>query len=228
MERIRRPKGTQPESKRNEALAIEVFDFEKNWHLVKPHLPAAEQALADGLNDYFAQRAEECVERGLNPKRWQIRYDPSAGPWSYCSSDYWLREASLRAEDAILGGKVKWDPPEDYEDEGSARRKFDAYYEICCRFAPQPHTFEWYQLFGACHWLVPWQLKLGKLIFSQMKWMAVNGELHSFAGGLEGTKARMIFDILNFKTKSAAELIEWVREPVTSVDNHLPDSHLRS
>jgi hypothetical protein len=111
---------------------------------------------------------------------------------------------------AMERGEFKGEQPNENDDEVSAKKKLDEFYEFWWRrCAPQPDTYEWYQLFGACHWLVPWLLKLGRLIFPDLKWMAVRGELHSFAGGLEGTKPRMLFDILFFKKLSAQEIIGW-------------------
>jgi len=190
---------------------IQVFDFERNWHLVRPHLPAAEQALADGLNAYFAQRAAKCVEKGLNPKRWKIRYNPQRGPWSYCRLNHWYVEIGCKVNEAILRGEFKWKLPGNGESAASAIKKWAAYGRFYRRFEPQPDTFEWYQFFGASPALVPWQLVLGKSVFPNLAWSPVTSSRHSFAGGFCDGDLRIISDILNFKTKSAAQLLAFVK-----------------
>jgi hypothetical protein len=59
--------------------AIEVFDFEKNWAKVVPHLhhPKVKAALAEA------------------------GFDLKQGPWSHFLCNYWLQELDRRAEEAL-------------------------------------------------------------------------------------------------------------------------------
>lgn len=202
--------------------SIEVFNFRKNWPLVRPHLAAAELALERGINAYLAAEVRAIKKKGLDPAAVKTKYDPQRGPWSY-ASDFWVEEVDNKMEAAIERGDFKWEPPDEDADDSTSERIGREYEDYSQKFYPQPDTPEWYQLFGACHWLVGWQLVLGKRIFPQFNWKPFRSDFHSFAAGIDQQgNLRIIFDILNFETMTAAELIDFaingdeVRQPPRS------------
>lgn len=165
--------------------AIQVFDFEKDWHLVEPHLnhPKVKNAL---------------IREG---------FDLAAGPWTDTTSDYWAQKIMDRANDAIAKGDVRWEPadPDDPTEE-----EWEEYFKIERQFEPKPDSYEWYQCFHGCHWLAPFLRELGKRAFPSLTWKLMKGDDHSLAFGTNRKgNIRMIFDILNFKEMSAIELIQF-------------------
>jgi hypothetical protein len=189
--------------------SIQVFDFRKHWDLVRPHLPAAEFALELGIQAYVGIRARECVESGLDPTHWLLRFDPDVAPFAYTSSDYWCMEAERKADAAIARGEFTLGDL-DNVDEATAERNMDEYGRFLEKFYPQPDSPEWYQLFGACHWLVAWLVILGERIFPHLNWLPIEGDLHSFAAGVDHAgNMRIIFDILNFETMTAKQLVNF-------------------
>jgi hypothetical protein len=189
--------------------SIQVFDFRKHWDLVRPHLPEAESTLGLEIQDFIKTRRRECAKSGLDPTHWSLTYDPDLPPFAYTASDYWLREAARKANVAIHRGEFTFCDP-DKVDDATAKRNVDEYGRFLDKFYPQPDTPEWYQLFGACHWLVGWLLILGKRIFPHLNWMPIYGDLHSFAAGIDHTgNMRIIFDILNFETMTAKQLVNF-------------------
>jgi hypothetical protein len=203
------PKARLPS--RSERRFIEVFDFEKNWHLIEPHLPMAERSLNIGLTEYLKHGARVSEEDGLDPTPWRATYNPEHGPWSYSYKlQTWNKKVVLKLENAVETGVLYWDRPKQGDSQAVVEEKMATYSKLAQFFLPKPNTYEWYQAFGVCHWLVPWQLVLGRRVFPNLNWEPVMGFHHSFAAGFEGGKMRVIFDILNFNILSADQLIAWV------------------
>jgi hypothetical protein len=195
-----------PKPQQESAPPIEVFDFRKNWHVVKPFLqhPKVTRALERGMNGYLAMRRQECAERGVGEDRWKFKYNPASGPWAYDSSDRWLMLTDDLFNAAVARGEFVWNLGDNEESE------LERSFEFRQQFYPQPDTLEWYQLFGACHWLAPFLKQLGKLAFPQWKWKGISGPLHSLAAGCDSAgNVRVVFDILNFDTRTAAQLLEF-------------------
>jgi hypothetical protein len=74
-----------PKPENHRSFESRVFDFDSHWNLIKPHLddPKLKATLKRTMENYFAHRARLCGELGLNPKNWQVEYDPMIGPWQY-------------------------------------------------------------------------------------------------------------------------------------------------
>jgi hypothetical protein len=188
---------------------IEVFDFGEKWPLVRPFLrrPEIDSVLERGLNEYFQCRRLECLRLDLGGKGWEIKFDATRGPWSYCSSDFWHTRADDLTYAAIERGEFQW---QCVDDEEPTEAEWERYFVFSKQFYPQPDTFQWFQLWGACHWLAPWLKELGKLVFPELHWRILSGPRHSLACGIdEARNIKVLFDILNFEEMSARELIEF-------------------
>jgi hypothetical protein len=115
--------------------------------------------------------------------------------------------ADEMVEAAIDRGEFDWHWPEEGEPSEADWVRRDEFAE---QFYPQPDTYQWYQLWRACHWLAPWLKELGKLVFPELHWHILTGPRHSLACGADtGHNIRVLFDILNFEVMSAKELIEF-------------------
>ena len=176
---------------------IEVFDFRKNWQKVLPHLPTAEKALGCCMNGFL-----------LETNQADHDYDPDLGPWYY-EIGYTMRNRIFAMVDqAIASGEFKWKRPPD-DGSKTTEMELDRLCEFSERFDPQPDTVEWYQLYDGAHWLVPWQMVLGQLMFPDLIWVAIFGDLRSVAGGMDHQgKLRIILDILGFEEKIVDEVFD--------------------
>ena len=190
--------------------AIQVFDFEHNWHLIQPHVnhPNAQVALDRGIRGYLLTRVGNCVEAGLNPTHWLdslSEYDSEQGPWTY-GPIYQHEELDQMAEEEAERAGFKWKEVDgEISDEENERHD-----KFCSKFLPKPNEYRWYQLYGACHWLAPWHKEIGKLAFPKLNWKLMTGVAHSLAYATDRKgNIMLIFDILNFKRMSAMELIEF-------------------
>jgi hypothetical protein len=164
--------------------AIEVFDFEKQWHIVQPCL-------------HYAH-----VEAALTV----AGFDLKKGPWVLSRTDYWAHLISERASEALRRGEIQFEPQgqDDWTEED-----WDKWQKIESQFWPKPDTLEWYQCIGGCHRLAPFLRELGKLVFPDLTWKMMKGVCHSCAFGMEATgNIKVIFDILRFREHSAIQIIE--------------------
>lgn len=162
------------------------FDFHKNWSLVLPHLPAANRVLEAAMHLFI-------VEQDLG----NAEYDPSRGPWSYTQDAYWELSAWCKTDEAIQVGEFKWQPPTRDDAEQVTAMKWDEYFTFASRFYPKPDTVEWYQIRGAAHLLVPWQVFLARRIFSHLTWVPGHLGPYPHALGIDSEHAlAMVFDIL--------------------------------
>lgn len=191
---------------------IEVFDFEKKWELAKPflHDPEIEEALEHVMNCYLANQLQAAVTTGIDGERWRTKYDPSKGPWNYTDCDCWHRHAWEQANAVIASGEFQWQCGNDKVLAESFQARLDG---LIKRFYPQPDTFQWYQLISGCYWLAPWLGLLGARMFPNLEWSVVKGPHHSFAVGVnKKSEAKIIFDIVGFRGRSAEELISITRD----------------
>ena len=189
---------------------MQVFDFKANWHLVVPHLKDANlnEMLERCVNRYLQDDYDFRVAQTGGPVVWLGRYEPANGPWFYTRSDYWLTYATELADAAVDRGDFAWNCKDGEE---PTEEEFDRYSEFCNQFYPRCGTYQWYQLFGACHWLAPWLKALGKRVFPHLKWRVMQSEWHSFAYGVDPDGNGIIFDILLFETHSAQQILDWAK-----------------
>jgi len=186
--------------------SIEVFDFDKNWHLVVPHLhdDKVERVLAESLQRYdqmYPNSIDFWHRREGLRRRDRKLFSGPIGPWRY-SPNYWTLKASRRVARAGCG------PHLNRNQRSEKRAKALRQAEVA--FYPRPDTVEWYQAFGLCHWLAPWLRELGERIYPQYLCCILSGECHSLAYSVDhGNKIRVIFDILNFREMTAKQLIEF-------------------
>jgi hypothetical protein len=177
---------------------IRVFDFRKHWDgLIRPHLhhPEVERALARGMNAYRKMRAALC--KGASD--WDTPWDPEAGPLDNDSSDYWLTRCDELLEEAIERGEIEFEWPEDAEDEDAMEAAMEKHSELAGQFYPKPESLDWYILHNAGHYLARWQRELGKLVFPDLEWKLLTGDVHSLAYGTDKLgNIKVIFDILSF------------------------------
>lgn len=191
---------------------IEVFDFKKNWHLVKPHLhnPKVQNALLEGLNAYLENRRASCVAKGLSTELLQGPWTLEEEPWAH-ATDYWDMQVEEMAEMAGW----EWNLGED-DDEDAEELENERYREFCSKFWPKPGSYQWYQLPYGSHWLAPWQRELGRLMFPQFEWHILSAPpeplyFHNYSVVYcldQDRRVRMLLDIWNFEGISAAEMVE--------------------
>ena len=73
---------------------------------------------------------------------------------------------------------------------------------------PKPYTLNWYRPWGFCWGIAPFCRELGKCIYPELRWRIVRGAEHTIAVGFKDDEPYMIFDILNFDTMSAREILD--------------------
>lgn len=181
---------------------IEVFDFAKKWHLVKPflHRPEIEMLLKVVMHDVALQRRREV-------------YDPARGPWRYSDCDYWSHRANELGNAAIERGEFRWQV-DLADDEQPSDAEWERYNKFEAQFFPQPDTFQWYQAWGASHRLAFWLEELGRLAFPELDWKILECPRHSVACGIDkDRKIKILFDILMFQEMSAKEILEFASLP---------------
>jgi hypothetical protein len=132
--------------------SIEVFDFDRKWDLVLPHLhdDKVERVLADSMNQCERPIAAVGTLNRLRRRKRQCcrdSFDPTQGPWCCSTSNYWPDEILRRANEATP--RFVWTETDDVpsEEETEEFNKFQA------QFAPKPDTVEWYLAVRLCHWL---------------------------------------------------------------------------
>lgn len=180
------------------------FDFRTCWPLVQAVISRPEiQAILDAeLARYDRQH------------RRSARYRDRSLPWTYARDGYWHEVADQEAD---LGGHYNeaWchlgytspealdavlEAEQDLDDQPETERWFHHLQEVASQFLPRPGTPEHYMAFGACHWLVAWEVAIGQVLFPDLNWRAVRGPEHSTAAGfLPGSGYSVpvvVFDIL--------------------------------
>jgi hypothetical protein len=185
--------------------SIEVFDFDKKWDLVLPHLhdSIVERVLAESMSQ--CERPIAAVGT-IRPRRWRkydCSYDPARGPWAESRTDYWAVELDRRAEKATPGFVWK-------NDDDPTEEEWEEYQQFRAQFEPKPDTVDWYTSIGHCHWLAPWLREIGQRVYPQYRCRIMAGDDHSLAYSTDRPgNIRLIFDILNFREMTAIELIEF-------------------
>ncbi|CAM6004949.1 unnamed protein product [Sphagnum balticum] len=196
---------------------IDVFDFDKNWHLVTPHLsdPTVQEILNDCMNVYLRGREEMWLKILGDPKRCNldIKYDPELGPAHYDSTDSNALETiaivDKAMDEAIARGEFAWDHDQEHTEE-----EWDRYFTYAERFEPPiKGTYRFYRIHGACHYTVFWQKALGERIYPQYTWKIMTGPAHSIAYGADEIgNIKVIFDLYNFNKMSPIELIAFASQ----------------
>jgi hypothetical protein len=215
--------------KQNE-IKIEIFDFEKDWNLVEPHLD--EPKLLKLLNK--AMRRFSIRHKPIDMPIWDPTDD--IGPWKYGTrpcihEERARREASEGPEvEALIEEylaiceieNVEFDETvysTDHEDP-KKREIAEAFIEkslqIIDKYLPQKGTYQWYQCYTAGSYLKKWQLALAKKIFPDYKWRTYEGHDAKFGRcsiahiGKGPNGNYLIFDIFTFKKDSVDEILKSV------------------
>ena len=74
---------------------------------------------------------------------------------------------------------------------------------------PKPHSVNWYRPFGYCWGIAPFCMELGRCIYPELEWRIITGYKHTVAVGFKDKKPYVVFDILNFDTMSAREILNF-------------------
>ena len=74
---------------------------------------------------------------------------------------------------------------------------------------PKLHSVNWYRPYGFCWGIAPFCMELGRCIYPELEWEIITGDDHAVAVGFKDDKPYMIFDILNFDTMSAREILDF-------------------
>ena len=163
-------------------MKISKFDFEKDWHLVEPHLndPEVSELLDQGMLRL------SLIEKWAHLPLW----DPENGhgPWEYTKTDAHAQYAFERAfEDPQMGDLdqkygemlqkegLEWENLFDYDGEDPKVLDIVESYEdevrkIEKKYYPRENTYRWYQCFGAADFLSGWSKKLAEKTFPNYMW----------------------------------------------------------
>jgi len=98
-------------------------------------------------------------------------------------------------DDGILSKNYKWYPTK----APYTMSQSDMIY----RKAPKLHSLNWYSPLQCCHWIAPFSLALGELIYPELEWKYRHSRRHTIAIGYEKNMSNVeipvvIFDILNY------------------------------
>jgi hypothetical protein len=206
--------------------AVEVFDFNKKWHLVEPHLnsPHIIDLFDDGMERFCMQH------KWRNLPDWDRKN--GIGPWVYSRLDAHSEEIMNKMNEdpecEILDKKyynigkkmgMDFDNPVEFTDflytskDPKIIALRDSYQKesnnIERKHSPKPNTYKWYQCFGACFFLAAWQEALAKKVFPNLKWQTIQNHKslpansryggHSTSIGIGPKGKIIIFDILLFE-----------------------------
>ncbi len=213
------PSSSDPNVQANPPVT-EVFNFREKWHVVQPFLndPHVAAALARHMDNYIEECRAECEKERGNKERWEKKYDPAAGPWSYTKSGYWKGRSYDLADDVVERGDFHY---EETDDGYWCACDMERFQELMSEFNPKPGSVEWYQLQDGGVWLAPWLRKLGKRAFPKLTWKIAKGQRHAFAFGTDGRgNIVMILDVLHFEKLTAEQLVDLVNKEEQK--NHAP------
>jgi len=200
--------------KENIIMKIEKFNFKKNWNLVEPHLndPDILEKLDYGMSEFAA---DHCWKH--HP---QWNRSNGIGPWEYARGDHFhqkaLDECQNRPEYKKLMEKYSAIAESigeslDYLMGGKA---FNSEFEVLLEMHyPQKNTYQWYQCFGAAHYLATWQKALAEEVFPNKEWhiFQTGAETkeygHSTIVGKSQSGDWLIFDIFLFEDHSEMEIL---------------------
>jgi hypothetical protein len=215
-------------NKQNE-IKIEIFDFEKDWNLVEPHLD--DPKLLKLLNK--AMRRFSIHHKPMDLPIW----DPSddIGPWRYGKTYFHEERARRNASEgpevgALIDEYLAICEIENFEfdetvystdhEDPKKREIAEAFIEkslqIIDKYLPQKGTYQWYQCYTAGGYLKKWQLALAKKIFPDYKWRTYEGHDVKFGQceivqiGKSPNGNYLIFDIFLFNKASVDKILEYV------------------
>ncbi|WP_319408778.1 hypothetical protein [uncultured Desulfosarcina sp.] len=172
-------------------MRINIFNFEKDWNLVEPHLndPDVVELLNQGMLR-FSLRDDKWNHLPL----WDTENEH--GPWEYTKFDthdtYAFEKQTEDPEYNVLIDKYYeiltdmgidleedvsleefLEPVEDDEDEKirEISKKFDnEIRSIYDKYVPKKNSYRWYQCFGAADYLRDWSKKLAEKTFPNYDW----------------------------------------------------------
>jgi hypothetical protein len=209
-------------------IKIEMFDFEKDWSLVEPHLgnPKLVKLLNKAMHKFSIRH------KPIDLPIWDSTDD--IGPWEYggrpnIHEQHAVRKASAEEEALIEEYKqicekenlefeeiVSKAEHEDPKKDEIAEAFFVKYFRIVEKYFPQKNTYPWYQCYTAGSYLKKWQLALAKKIFPDYKWRTYEGHdaksrmctIAHIGKGPNGNY--LVFDIFTFKKGSVDEILKSV------------------
>jgi hypothetical protein len=191
------------------------FDYDKDWHLVVPHLsdPYLQRFLDAQLGDYVREHMAF------------MTYIPGTPPWTWTLADHHYDKAAERAKQSGqmdgLYREFGFTCPHAFHealevDEDLEQRCRDRIDEIEAPFLPQPGSVAFYQVWNACHWMAPFFTLVAQRAVPNLIWTTLGGPYHSTTVGRRSAKGSgsrtimMVFDPLRPK-QPADEIIRDVR-----------------
>ena len=174
-------------------MQINIFNFDKDWNLVEPHLndPEVTELLDQGMLR-FSLRDDKWIHLPL----WDV--ENGHGPWEYTKFDthatyafdkqfedpeynamidkYYgiLSDMGIELEkDEFIEEFFDFDYAENSEDEKilkvakEYKKELEAIYN---KFIPKKNTYKWYQCFDAADYLCDWSKKLAEKTFPSYQW----------------------------------------------------------
>jgi len=208
-------------------MKVEVFDFEKHWRRVQPHLKKRDvrEALKIGMSQFFRY-----VKR-RRPPVWDLR--KNSGPWHYtpveAHSDYAFNMTMKDPALEVVGRKFEkilekegldWNVLNDVSSKNPKIRRIAKAYEkernkIGEKYWPKRNTYRWYQCFFAAAYLADWHKKLAKRLFPAYEWRTFD-KYNKKGWGCTTTIGKnakgdfLIFDILLFNSDSVTSILKAV------------------
>jgi len=169
-------------------MKITKFDFDKDWHLVEPHLndPEVAELLDQGMLR-FSLRDDKWNHLPL----WDVEH--GVGPWDYTKFDthhtyayekqmedpeyhklleeYYsiLKDRGVDLDNLVLINDLYQDSDDVKINEANLifQEKFERIYS---KYLPKINTYRWYQCYGAADYLCDWSKKLAEKTFPNYKW----------------------------------------------------------
>ena len=185
------------------------YDFQKNWHIIRPLLKTKKMknAIKKGIKWWL----KNCGER------YEREYDEKLFPYEYGLGDgnyYFQYEYNVLTPRLVKEGILKDEEPdmedyETYEEYDKAYTEFQQNYsdyearrsKIRAPYVKEfrENSYETYCIYRACHWWNPtFGLTLANLVMPEVGWEVLQSDIHTTILSPDNS---LVFDILLYDPK---------------------------
>ncbi|PEB16992.1 hypothetical protein COO08_19490 [Bacillus toyonensis] len=136
-----------------------IWSVRENWDMLKPYLN--DKDVVNELNEMMSLLCE------MHPIRYPKMWETGDAPWEYTTTSYWCERIDEALENdeqyqkelnelfqKLYGSHSNDDDENDLWDELLGTQEYQAldekYYK---KHSPKENTIEYYQAYGACHWI---------------------------------------------------------------------------
>jgi hypothetical protein len=167
----------------NQIVGTQIFSLKENWDSLMPFLDEEDvvRILNESMQDF-------CQQHPMAGK-----WVAGKGPWWYTPSDLWMVKIDERVEDDkdfkqaktimyynVFGGAADINDNELWDELLCENKAYSELHETFVKkHSPKDKSFEYYQVFHGCHWIVPFiTVLLSKALTTEEICMFKN-EIHS-------------------------------------------------